>query len=1141
MTTVPVLRALAALALVTLNGPVAAAPAATSAAAKPTATIAAAPAAAAEPGAWLRYPALSPDGRQIAFAAQGSLFVVPVAGGTARLLVGNGDRHFLPVWSPDGRHIAYAADTYGNFDIFQVPAEGGPAQRLTAHSAPELPLGYTPDGQAVLFSAHRMDARTSLQFPQADVSELYQVPVQPGRRPVQRLGSPVMAGQMDRAGQRMVYEDLKGYEDPWRKHHVSPVARDIWLWDVRSGQHRKLTTFGGEDRNPVWSPDEQTVYFLSERSGSFNVWKMPLARPEAAEQVTRFATHPVRFLSIAQDGTLAFGHDGEIYTLAPGGQPQRVPVRLAVDLRGRAVERLVRTEGATEVAASPDGQEFAFVLRGEVFVASTEFGDTRRITDTPGQERSVSFSPDGRRLLFAGEHDGHWNLYEARLAGSRQAQPHFFNAAQVSLRTLLKNGQENFQPRYSPDGKEVAYLENRSTLKVLNLASGQARTLLPGDQSYSYVDGDQWFEWSPDGRWLLTSFTDRQRWSNEIGLIDAQGKGPLVNLSRNGYEDFEPRWGQGGRMLYWSSDRQGWHATGGQGQLDVFGLFLTREAFDRHLLDKAEFAQLRKREEEAEKDAEKDSGKKKADGPAGKKAGPAGAKGQATADDTEAPPLPAPVKLELDGLEHRVVRLTPNSGDLRAQVLSPDGETLYFLMASADTLTLWANRPRDKALKKLAEFPAGDTGRGDPAPTDLVLDAQGETGFVLADGQVHHFALPKGDAKGEAEVKPEPAKFSAELNLSPLAERAHLFDHVWRLMGQKLYVQDLGGVDWAGLRHAYERHLPAITNSHDFAELLSEMLGELNVSHTGAGYRPRRPGSDETAALGLFFDETHTGPGLKVAEVLTGGPLDSARSRLRPGQVIESIGGVSIVAGMSVDELLNRQMGKRLMLGVLDPATGQRHDEVVKPIHLREQEELLYRRWVKQQRELVDKLSGGRLGYVHVRGMDDDSFREVYGEALGRHSAKAGLIVDTRYNGGGNLTDDLVTLLSGQRYLESVSRGLSIGFEPARKWIRPTAVLISESNYSDAHLFPWTYQHFKLGPLVGMPVAGTGTAVWWETLQDDSLYFGIPQVGLRDAQGNYMERTLVRPDIEVANDPARLNAGVDQQTEAAVRALLGSR
>ena len=1078
---------------------------------------------------WLRYAAISPDGQQIAFAFEGSLFVVPTAGGTARLLVGNGHHSFHPVWSPDGLSIAYASDTYGNFDVFVVASEGGPSRRLTTHSASELPLGFTPDSKEVLFSAQRMDARSNVQFPGRAVSELYKVSTEPGRRPVQILTTPAMAAQFNQTGTQLLYEDWKGYENPWRKHHVSPVAHDIWLFDAKSGQHRKLTGFGGEDREPVWSPDEQSVYYLSEQSGSFNVWKMPLNQPEAATQVTRFTKNPVRFLSIARTGALSFGYDGELYTLAPGAsEPVKVPVRISADVRAAQTENLKLRKGATEIAPSPDGQEIAFVVRGEIFVASTEFGDTRRITDTPTQERSVGFSPDGRRLVYAGERDGSWNLYEASLVGNKKESPYFFSSANVQIKTLLKNGHENFQPRYSPDGKEVAYLEDRTTLKVLNLASGQSRLVLPGKLNYSYRDGDQWFDWSPDGQSLLVTFVDHNRWSSEVGLIDAQGKGPVLNLTNSGYEDQNPIWTRGGQSMMWFSDRQGLHGPGGSAQQDLFAMFFTREAFDRFNLDKAEYALLKKQEDEEKKaqDAKREREKKDKD--------KGGADAKPAAPEDEPIKLPAPVKIERDKLEDRVARLTPNSGDLQAAAMTPDGETVFFVVRTEDSYEVWIQRVRSKDIKKFAGYPAPKGGRGEPPPVDLQLDAKGENGFVLVDGGIQKFKVPKdtGDVKAEA------LAFTAEMRVDHAAERAQMFDHVWRQTLQKLYVQDMNGVDWAAYRKVYEKFLPFIADNHDFAECLSEMLGELNVSHTGASYRPRREDADATAALGAFFDESHAGAGLKIAEIIEGSPLSSARSAIRAGMVIEKIDGVAIAPGMEFDSLLNAKAGKRVELALLDPASGKRFEQAVKPIALGDQGELLYKRWTKIERDMVDRLSGGQLGYVHVRGMDDASYRDVYSEVLGRHSGKKALIVDTRFNGGGNLHDELTTLLSGKRYLEFLPRGQSLGWEPSGKWTQPSLVVISESNYSDAHLFPWTYRHLGLGKLLGMPVAGTGTAVWWETLQDNSLNFGIPEVGFRDAQGGFMERALIEPDIRVPNDADKLSAGRDQQIEEAVKELL---
>lgn len=1083
---------------------------------------------------WLRQSSISPDGSRLAFTFQGNLYLVPTAGGPARLLVANGHHTSAPVWSPDGRMLAYAADTYGNKDVFLVSAEGGPSRRLTQHSAAETPIAFTPDGRSVLFSAQRQDAPTSMAFPSPALSELYRVSIEAGRRPQRVFSAPALAGQFNKAGTQLVYEDWKGYESEQRKHHISPVAHDLWLWDAQTSQHRKLTRSGGENRNPVWSPDEQAIYYLSEQSGSFNVWKMPVGQPEAARQITHFTKNPVRFLSVAANGTLSFGFDGELYTMAgDSAEPRKLALSIGADALAPRVQQLKLTSGATDMAVSPDGSEVAVVVRGQVFVTSAEFGNTRRITEGPGQKRSVSFSADGRKLLYACEDGGQWSLCEATLEGDKKQVPSFFNAPRVSTRVLLKNAHQNFQPRYSPDGKQVAYLQDRAALHVLDLASGKTREVLSADWNYSYEDGDQWFEWAPDGKSLLVQFVDRHRWSQEVGLVPADGSGKLRNLTHSGYEDFHPVFARQGQMVLWASDRQGLHGNGGgaRSDVDVFGMFLTRAAFDRYQLDKAEFAQLKAREEEDKKDEGKKDDDKKDAKPGDKKVDKkADAKADALAGKKDEP-APKPLVVEEEGLDDRIARLSTASGDIRDYVLTPDGEQLFYVAKADDGFELWQVRLREKDGRRVAALPGG---RGEGV--SLVLDAKGANGFVLAGGQVHKFKVPGDGGKGD--VKTEGVKFTAELTVDRPAEWAQMFEHAWRQTREKLYVADMGGVDWAGYRAVYQRQLPFVADGQDFAELLSEMLGELNVSHTGSGYRPS-PRGDATASLGVFYDDAYTGAGAKVAEVIGGGPLDTASSQVKAGMVIESIDGAAIAAGAEFDSLLNQKAGKQVVLGVRDPATGKRFEQTLKAISRQAENELLYRRWVRQERALVDKLSGGRLGYVHVRGMDDGSYRQTFSDALGRASGKEALIVDTRFNGGGNLHDELATLLSGKQYLEFVPRGQNLGWEPVGKWTKPSAVLISESNYSDAHLFPWTYKHLGLGKLIGMPVAGTGTAVWWETMQDGATYFGIPQVGFRAKNGEYMERALITPDVVVPQDKARLDAGQDQQLEAAVKSLLG--
>jgi C-terminal processing protease CtpA/Prc len=320
--------------------------------------------------------------------------------------------------------------------------------------------------------------------------------------------------------------------------------------------------------------------------------------------------------------------------------------------------------------------------------------------------------------------------------------------------------------------------------------------------------------------------------------------------------------------------------------------------------------------------------------------------------------------------------------------------------------------------------------------------------------------------------------------------------------------------------------------------MLSEMLGELNASHTGGSYRFRAQNADQTASLGLLYDYAHTGNGLKVAEVIKGGPLNKAKSKIKANDIIEKIDGIAITTSIDFYQLLNRKVGDNLLLSMFNPNTNTRWEEVVKPISTGEENQLLYLRWVETRRAEVEKLSGGKLGYVHVRGMNDASMRTVFEDALGKHLSADALIVDTRFNGGGNLHDQLSDFLTGKKYMDIIPHGQYVGHQPGNRWIKPSIVIMGESNYSDAHLFPEAYKIKGGGKTLGMPVPGTGTFVWWENQIDPTITFGIPMGGWRPIGKPFLENHQMEPDIMVRNDAGIMAIGRDQQIEEAVKELL---
>lgn len=1047
---------------------------------------------------WMRYPAISPDGKTIVFSYKGDLYKVAAAGGEATPLTLHEAHDYMPVWSRDGKWIAFASDRYGNFDVYVMPAAGGESKRLTYHSANDVPYDFSPDGKTVIFGTARNDVYTSARFPNRGLfQKLYKVPVNGGRS-VMVLSAGSEWARYNKTGDKIIFQDRKGYEDAWRKRHTSSVTRDIWMYDTKKDEYIQVSGFEGEDREPVWGADDNTFYFLSEKDGSQNIYKGIVGGNASAQALTKLKDHPVRHLTRSGDGVLCFTYDGEIYTMREGSQPQRVKITVGTDTRSTEEKIVPINTGITQTALSPNGKEIAFVVRGEVFVTSVEGGITKRITNTPQQERTVKFSPDGRTLYYATERGKSWDIYKASI--ERKEEPYFYASTVIKEAPVVATEADEFQPEIAPDGKEIAYLEERNVLKVYNIAKNQSRTIVPAGVNYSYSDGDQYFRWSPDGKWL--AFTSGEgRWpSNEVALMRADGSGERMNLTRSGFSDGMPKWAFGGKALLWATDRDGKKPLAYQGarEVDVYAMFFDQEAYDKFRLTKDEFALAKEREDKEKEEAKKDTANK------------------------IAPPT-KDWKPLFEGLDKRKLRLTINSGNISDYMLSSDGEKLFFLARMEKGYDLWMTNPRTKETKLIAKLDGG------PAGMDVSKD--GKSLFVVSDGK-----MMKVDAESG---KVSPVTVNGEMVLRAAEERQYMFDHAWRQVAKKFYDPKLHGLDWDMYHASYSRFLPHINNNYDFQELLSEFLGELNASHTGGRYAPQQQNTDATASLGLLYDETYEGAGLKVMEVLEGGPIMNAKTKIKKGVVIEKLDGETIPADADWARLLNRKTGKNVLLSLYDPATQQRWEETTKPISQGEEQGLLYERWVENNRKKVEQLSGGKVGYVHVQGMNDGSYRTVFEDALGKNAGKEALIVDTRFNGGGWLHDDLVTFLGGKKYLAMSPQGAKINSsEPFFKWTEPSVVLMSEGNYSDAFIFPYAYKSLGLGKLIGMPVPGTGTAVWWETQIDPSIVFGIPMVATIGKEGRPTENLQLEPDIKVANDFKSVLNGKDPQLEKAIQEML---
>ncbi len=1049
---------------------------------------------------WTRYPAISPDGETVAFSYKGDIYTVAVTGGEARAITTTSSYESKPIWSPDGETLAFESDRFGGKDVFIASARGGVATRLTTHSAFESPVAFSHDGKSLLYTANIMPDKDYGDFP--DKQQVYSISLE-GGRPKMLFSHNAYNITFNSTGDKLYYTDWKGYEDEWRKHHTSSVCRDVWSYDLTTGEYKNMTNKQVEDRNPAIAADDATIYFLSERFGTFNVCKMD-ADGAKVSQLTSFDTHPVRFLTAAKDGTLCFYFDGEIYTMKEGAEPKKLDVTVVRDQVEAPTVR-ENLSNASSMTISPSGNELVYVARGNVFATSTEYNTTRAITSTPEQERNISISPDGRTIIYSSERDGQWHIYKSEIV--EKDDKSFVYASDLKETKLTSGVEPHFQGVFSPDGKKIAFLKNRTSLMVMDVNGKNQKLVLDGKYNYSYSDGDQTFSWSPDSEWLLVRYFEEGGWSKEdIGLVKADGSGEVHNLTNSGYSDGSPVFVMGGSAIVWSTDKMGYRSHGSWGsQRDFFCMFLTEEAWEKYRMNKEDMAlssnkelseeakqDKRPRKEEAEKDEKEESKPEKV----------------------------KTLEFEFENLDRRMVRLTPHSGGMYSALITNDGKNFFYIASYEGGADLYIKSLENGSSRVAIPNIGGGS---------LTYSNDGNKIYLISGSSVREIS--------EQGQQTKEYKFRAVMDYSPVKEREYMFNHAWQQVKDKFYDPEIHGIDWEGYKEAYARFLPYINNKYDFADALGEMLGELNGSHTGArfgGFTAQK----QTLYLGAFFDSSYEGDGLKIAEILANGPLDKPSFKLEAGDIITHINGQKIVAGEDYYPLLSGLTSERVRLTVKTSKLGKAKEEYVKPVSYGAVSGMLYTRWVEQRKEMVEELSGGKLGYIHIKGMDSGSFREVYSELLGEYRNKEAIVIDTRSNGGGWLHEDLLALLSGKRYADFTPQGQFISSDPLFRWTKPSAVIVSENNYSNAHGFPWAYKELGIGKLVGTPVPGTMTAVWWERQIDSSIVFGIPQLGIKDTRGNYLENQQLMPDVEVYNLPGDAVTGVDKQLEAVVEELL---
>ncbi|MFP4228430.1 MAG: S41 family peptidase [Salinivenus sp.] len=1053
------------------------------------------PTAAQDTDPLMRHPAVHPDGDRVAFSYQGDLWTVPVDGGRAERLTIHEAYESEPRWRPDGSQIAFSSNRYGNEDVYVMDADGGTPERLTYHSTNDALGGWTPDG-SLLFATDRTYVQAEWS------SEIHEVPAA-GGTPNRRLDAVGEAPRMSPDGRFIAIE--RGYNDRTKKGYEGPADRDVWVYDTENDTYTQITTYEGNDQRPVWV-GPRTLLYISEQSGTYNVHRQSITdqgEPDGdPEAVTSFEEHGVRALSASSDGSvIAFEREADVYLIEDGGEPRRLDVTVPADYRFDPTEQVEMTDGVRDYAVSPDGEQIALVLRGELFLMQNEPGEprTRRLTEHPYRDRDVAWTSDSTLVFSSDRNDGQYDLY--RLSSADPEHPgDLYDALQHDVTRLTDTPEDERVLAVAPDQSRLALRRGAMT----GYGEGELITarLTEDGLSEETVLADGWnaptdIAWSPDADWLAYS-QDDLNFNSDVFVQRADGSGERTNVSQHPRSDEDPVWSPDGSKLAFVSDRSG-------GDEDVWFVWLQEEDWERTERDWEEV------DDETEEEA--------------------------SADDE-----PVDVEIDLENIYNRLDQVTNMPGSEGDPVISEDGETFYFVggrspgpagaEADEDVYRIqWDGSER----KRITE--------NDVGPYDLRFSPDySQLLFTHSGGQLARIPTESEELEG--------LSFSASMTVDHEEERKQIFAEVGRTLQQGFYDPDFHGDDWEALRDTYRPWALQASTTEDFQDIVNLMLGELNASHMGYGAGDRaETQSEETGRLGVELDPVETG--VEVQRVVPRSPADREVSTLREGDVITAVNGDSVAEAPNFYALLEGTAGEKVLLSVTDPDGAER------TVRIRPTDDLsdeLYREWVEERKALVEEYSDGRLGYVHVEGMNWESFEHFERELYASGHDKDGLVIDVRYNGGGWTTDYLMTVLNVRRHAYTVPRGATDDLEenhtdfrehypfgerlPYGAWTKPTATLANENSYSNAEIFSHAFKNLDHGPLVGQPTFGAVISTGGESFIDGS-YARMPYRGWYVYQTDEnMEHGPAYPDISVQNPPAVKATGEDPQLRRAVDELL---
>ncbi len=1016
-------------------------------------------------------PSLSPDGKTVAFVSGGDIWTAPAAGGEAHLIVAHPAYDSRPLFSPDGKSLAFISTRTGNGDIYIADLTTSQSRRLTYDDARDSLDAWSRDGKWIYFSSLGRSADTL-------ANDIWRVAATGGTPMMitdERMHNHYHSAPSP-DGKSLALVGYGSAFAQWWRHGRSHMD-ETQLWLMQDGKFRQLAGDGAKQVWPMWTPDGKRLFYMSDRDGNENIWTMTVG-PADAKQVTKFTDGRVLWPSIAYDGSaIVFERNFGIWRLDPAsGKASAIPIALRGVAASPAIEHRNINDRFAEFALAPDGKKFAFIARGDVFAApAKDAGSAARVTNTPALEMHVTWSPDSKSIVYVSDRGGTPHLYRYDFATEKETQ-------------LTSGDGSDLVPRFSPDGKLLAFQRSHRELDVLDLGTNQTKTIASGHFDRMPFISTRIYDFSPDSKWITYMDYDAEGQFINAFVVPAAGGTPrAVSFLSNGNAD----------SLVWSRDGK-------------FLLLVTGQRTETTRIARVDLVPITPKFRE-EQFRELFQTK------------PSGGAEKAAAEVKPAEKKTADVVIELAGIRDRI-RLIPVGHDVGEVAVSPDGKWIAYTgdvggdtqvyVYSIDELSDEAGVP-----KQLTSSPSGKRA--------LQFTPDSKEVWYLDNNKVAAATLDPAKARN--------IPVTAEMDVDFAREKEEAFAQMYTYLRDNFFDAEMNGVDWKAWRDRLAPYVSAALTGDEFRRLLNLMIGELNASHTGAN----APGDTvrvTSGRLGVRYDrEEYESTGkLKVREVIPLSPADVAK--IRAGEFIVAIDGKPITPSTNIDALLEYKNGKRTVV------TVDKRDVVVQPIEGPAERRLTYLAWVNASRDYVHRISNGKLGYVHMYDMGFSSLQKLYLDLDAENRSHDGIVIDLRNNHGGFVNVYAMDVFARRSYFTMTARDFekSAGARSVlgqRSLEKPTVLVINRHTLSDGEDFTEGYRTLKLGKVVGEPTAG-----WIIFTGDTTLIDGtsvrLPAIRIRDTRGQDMEMNPRPVDRFVARPLGETVLGKDTQLDAAVEELL---